>query len=118
MAKKSKTSESLFPILIFSSKRFDRCILRSCSLLKTRSNNFSEYDICKRGNVLLECPRGVMVKAMDYGIVVSEFVLQSPYCIHFRVNTLGKGTPYPPSYGLSSTTPVLPEIKKGGFGIK
>ena len=38
-----------------------------------------------------ECPRGVMVKAMDYGIVVSEFVLQSRYYVHFRVNTLGKG---------------------------
>ena len=25
------------------------------------------------------CPRGVMVKAMDCGIVVREFVLQSPY---------------------------------------
>ena len=38
-----------------------------------------------------KCPRGVMVKAMDYGIVVREFVLQSRYYVHFRVNTLGKG---------------------------
>ena len=37
------------------------------------------------------CPRGVMVKAMDYGIVVSEFELHSPYYIHFRTNTLWKG---------------------------
>ena len=37
-----------------------------------------------------ECPRGVMVKVMDYGIVVSEFVLQSRYYVHFRANTLGK----------------------------
>ena len=37
------------------------------------------------------CPRGVMVKAIDYGIVVSKFVLQSRYYIHFRANTLGKG---------------------------
>ena len=37
------------------------------------------------------CPRGVMVKAMDCGIVVSEFVLQSRHCVHFRANTLGKG---------------------------
>ena len=36
------------------------------------------------------CPRGVMVKVMDCGIVVSEFVLQSRYYIHFRTNTLGK----------------------------
>ena len=32
-----------------------------------------------------------MDKAMDSGIVVSEFVLQSRYYIHFWANTLGKG---------------------------
>ena len=37
------------------------------------------------------CPRGVMVKAMGCGIVVSEFVLPSRYYVHFRANTLGKG---------------------------
>ena len=37
------------------------------------------------------CPRGVMVKAMDCGIVLSEFELQSRYYVHFRANTLGKG---------------------------
>ena len=36
-------------------------------------------------------PRGVMVKAMDCGIVVREFVLQSRYYVHFRANTLRKG---------------------------
>ena len=36
-------------------------------------------------------PRGVMVKAMDCGIVVGESALQSRYYIHFRANTLGKG---------------------------
>ena len=36
------------------------------------------------------CPRGVMVKVMDYGIVVSEFVLRSRYYVHFRANNLGK----------------------------
>ena len=35
-------------------------------------------------------PRAVMVKAMDCGIVVSGFVLQSRYDVHFRANTLGK----------------------------
>ena len=35
-------------------------------------------------------PHGVMVKAMDCGIVVSEFVLQSRYYVHFRTNNLGK----------------------------
>ena len=32
-----------------------------------------------------------MVKAMNCGIVVREFVLQSRYYVHFRTNTLGKG---------------------------
>ena len=31
-----------------------------------------------------------MVKAMDCGIVVSEFVLQSHYYVHFQANTLRK----------------------------
>ena len=55
------------------------------------------------------CPCGLMVEAMDGGIVVSEFVLQSRYYVHFRANTLGKGMnpPYPPSYWLNSTTTVL-----------
>ena len=55
------------------------------------------------------CPRGVMVKAMDCGIVVSEFVLQSRYYVHFRANTPGKGIepPYPSSYGLNSIKTVL-----------
>ena len=37
------------------------------------------------------CPCGAMVKAMDCGIVVSEFELQSHYYVHFPTNTLGKG---------------------------
>ena len=37
------------------------------------------------------CPRGVMVKAMDSGIVAREFVLQSCYYVHFRAYTIGKG---------------------------
>ena len=35
--------------------------------------------------------RGVIVKAMDCEIVVSEFVLQSRYYVHFWTNTLGEG---------------------------
>ena len=42
-------------------------------------------------HIELGCPRGVMVKAMNCGIVVREFVLQSRYYVHFRANTLGKG---------------------------
>ena len=37
------------------------------------------------------CPRGVMVKAMNCGIVVRDFILQSRYYVHFWANTLGKG---------------------------
>ena len=59
------------------------------------------------------CPHGVMVKALDCGIVVSEFELQSCYYVHSRANTLAKGInpSYPPSDRLNSTTTV-------GFGIK
>ena len=31
-----------------------------------------------------------MVEAMDCGIVVSEFELQSRYYVHFRTNALGE----------------------------
>ena len=50
-----------------------------------------------------------MVKAMACGIVVSEFVLQSRYYVHFQANILGKVIehPYRPSYGLNSTTTVI-----------
>ena len=47
--------------------------------------------ICHKTQQTRGCPRGVMVKAMDCGIVVREFVLQSRYYVHFRANTLGKG---------------------------
>ena len=47
---------------------------------------------CLISNIIINmCPRGVMVKAMNCGIVVREFVLQSRYYVHFRANTLGKG---------------------------
>ena len=47
----------------------------------------SVYHISHTGG----CPRVVMDKTMNGGIVVSEFVLQSRYYVHFRPNTLGKG---------------------------
>ena len=40
--------------------------------------------------VLASINLGVMVKAMDCGIVIREFVLQSRYYVHFRANTLRK----------------------------
>ena len=32
-----------------------------------------------------------MIKVIDSGILVSEFVLQSRYYVHFRASTPGKG---------------------------
>ena len=57
----------------------------SCSLFKMLPFNYP----CT--NNMGGCPRGVMVKAMDCGIVERVFVLQSRYYVHFRANTLGKG---------------------------
>ena len=48
--------------------------------------NTLAYTYTNRG-----CLRGVMVKAMDCGIVVSDFEFQSHYYVHIRTNTLGKG---------------------------
>ena len=50
-----------------------------------------------------------MVKAMHYGIVVHEFVLQSRYYVNIRANTPWESyePPYPPSYGLNSTSTFL-----------
>ena len=47
-------------------------------------------------------PRGVMVEAKDCGIVVSEIEFQSRFWERYK-------PPYPPSYGLNSTTTVLLE---------
>ena len=55
------------------------------------------------------CPCGVMVKVMDCGIVVSEFILK----VALSCSLSGKypweryEPPYPPSYGSNSTTTVL-----------
>ena len=57
----------------------------------------------------LRCPRGVMVQAMDCRIVVREFVFQSPYYVQLSDKYPWERyePPYPPSYGLNSTTTVL-----------
>ena len=49
------------------------------------------FSICCASIRFWGCPRGVMVKVMDSGIVKSVFVLQSRYYVHFQTNTLGKG---------------------------
>ena len=63
------------------------------------------------------CPRGVMVKAMNSGIVVSEFVLQSRYYVHFWTNTLGKGMNLLILSAMDWIVPLL-FFKENGFGIK
>ena len=62
-----------------------------------------------KGGVLVVwgCPRGVMVKAMDCGIVVREFVLQSRYYVSGKYPWERYEPLYPPNYGLNSTTTVL-----------
>ena len=64
-----------------------------------------------------ECPRGVMVKAMERRIKVSEFELQSRYYVHFRANTLGKGMNPLLLLTMGQIVPPL-FFSKDGFGIK
>ena len=54
------------------------------------------------------CPRGVMVKSMNSGIVVSD---------SDKYSWERYEPPYPPSYGLNSTTTVY-HFLENGFGIK
>ena len=63
------------------------------------------------------CPRGVMVKAVGCGIVVSEFVLKSRYYVPFLTNTPRKGMNplILPAMGWIVT---LLFFLKEGFGIK
>ena len=63
------------------------------------------------------CPLGVMVKTMDCGIVVSEFELQSRYCVHFRTNTFGKGMNPLILPAIDQIVP-LKIFSKDGFDIK
>ena len=58
-----------------------------------------------------------MVKAMDYGIVVSEFILQSRYYVHFQTNTLGKGMNPLILPAMGYIVPLL-FFLENGFGIE
>ena len=49
----------------------------------------------ERDSLTVRCLRGVMVKAMDCGIVVSEFEYQSRYYVHFGTNTFEKSMNIP-----------------------
>ena len=57
--------------------------------MKLNRTNTNEQTI--KYKVAGGCPRGIMVKVIDCGIIVREFVLQWCYYVHFRANTLGKG---------------------------
>ncbi len=71
-------------------QRFIHCDnLEVIAVRKNESTKASSNVLAGQNNG--ECRRGVMVKAMDCGIIVSEFELQSLYYVHFRANTLGKG---------------------------
>ncbi len=63
---------------------YKECFLKSFS----KEFFFVFYYITKLQ--LLGGPCGVMVKALECGIVVCEFVLESRYNVHFRANTIGK----------------------------
>ena len=54
--------------------------------LHNLTNRFEEYFVFPGG-----FPRGIMVKAMECGIVVSEFEVTSRYYSNFWTNTIGKG---------------------------
>ena len=81
------TSVSRLPERIRNTRNYyGLCKEYGCNLQDIRVNWPRIYH-----DLLIGCPRGVMVKAMNCGIVVREFVLQSRYYVHFRANTLGKG---------------------------
>ena len=58
-----------------------------------------------------------MVKAIECGIVVSEFVLQSRYYVHFWTNTFGKGMNPLILLAMGSIVPLL-FFSVNSFGIK
>ena len=67
-------------------------------ILNIISTSFTKHRLIKETDTRVQylqeieagCPRNAMVKAMDCGIVVREFVLQSRYYVHFGQIPLGK----------------------------
>ena len=73
----------------------DKKHLTIFSLIKTINKNLNLSLIHKENDDIFThitrgCPHCVMAKAMDCNYR-SEFVFQSPYNVHFRANTIGKG---------------------------
>ena len=65
----------------------------------------------------MEESRGVLTNVLDCDIVVSEFELQSRICNSLSDKQTGREyePPYPPSFGLNSSTTVF---YQDGFGIE
>ena len=85
-------SFALSSLFLFVDKEYERehhFYTQFTIYLLTTFHFITCYD--PKDKLMRGCPHGLMVKAMDCGIVVSEFVLQSRYYVHFRANTLGKG---------------------------
>ena len=67
---------------------------------------------------LRRSPYGIVANELDCNIVVSEFVLQSRYYIHFQTNTLGKGMNHShPHSAMDYVVPLL-FFSKDDFCIK
>ena len=90
MKKKSLYKEKK-TIVIKEPKKLSINPFSSLSLIIYIFYHLSSFARAHTHTHMVGCPRSVMVKAMDCGIVVREFVLQSRYYVHFRANTLGKG---------------------------
>ena len=75
-------------------------------LYKRESKETNIHLVKKTENLRGWGPRGVMVKAMAWGIVGSEFVFQLR-SLSAKYPWERHEPPYPPSYGLNSTTTVL-----------
>ena len=79
-------------------------------IIISSSSSSRSSSSCNRSSMLLQvsfwrCPRGVMVKAIDCGIVVREFALLRSLSGKYPWERYDPV--YPPSYGLNSTTTVL-----------
>ena len=92
-------------------------VTRSCDDLTNLWNKVINVEAVLRPSPphtnVMRSPCDIVANLIDHNIVVSEFEFQMCCCIHFQINTLGKGMntliPPPTSYGLNDTTTVLPQ---------
>ena len=84
--KTKKTSKN-----VLEPQQKPRKLIQGLCLLSSHDVLFHSVWLRRSTQFILGCLRGAMVKAMDCGIVIRKFVLQSRYYVHFRANTLGKG---------------------------